>query len=210
MEIKCLVVGLYETNCYVVRKDAESSRCVVIDTSLESDVVCSYLQQEKLEPKAVILTHGHADHIGGVAQVQKQFNGVKLYIHKNDARLLSDPAANLSFMTGQEITAGPADVLLEDSQSFEEAGIKFEVIHTPGHTMGGICLYVRDEKVLFSGDTLFAESVGRTDFPGGNPEQLIGSIKSNLIILPEDTAVYPGHCNRTTIGHETKFNPFLC
>jgi glyoxylase-like metal-dependent hydrolase (beta-lactamase superfamily II) len=144
-----------------------------------------------------------------VDALRRHFAGIRVYIHKLDSELLSDAVGNLSFMTGLSMTADPADVALEEGDVIDQAGIKLKVVHTPGHTPGGICLYEKDDGVVFVGDTLFAGSVGRTDFPTGNMRQLIQSIKDKLLILPAETKVYPGHGPATTIAAEKADNPFL-
>ncbi len=123
--------------------------------------------------------------------------------------MLTDPEANLSGLAGAAVATEPADVLLQDGDMVEEAGIKLKVLHTPGHTPGGICLYAESEGLVFAGDTLFADSVGRTDFPGGDMDQLIDGIRTKLFTLPDQTVVYPGHGMRTTIGREKRANPFV-
>jgi glyoxylase-like metal-dependent hydrolase (beta-lactamase superfamily II) len=131
-------------------------------------------------------------------------------IHKDDANMLTSPAENLSLMAGSMVQTRPADVLLDSEQrDYQAAGLRFQVIHTPGHSPGSICLYSAQDHILFAGDTLFAGSVGRTDFPSGSHEALMDSIQTKLMILPERTQVYTGHGPETTIGNEKKFNPFL-
>jgi glyoxylase-like metal-dependent hydrolase (beta-lactamase superfamily II) len=168
-----------------------------------------FLEHNKLTPTAVVLTHGHIDHIAGVDALRDLYPSIAVYIHKHDAELLIDSVGNLSFMTGESFSTGSANRLVDEPDIIEEAGIKLRVIHTPGHTPGGICLYDEREGIVFVGDTLFADSVGRTDFPGGNMRQLIEGIKHKLLTLPDETVVYPGHGNRTTIGREKANNPFL-
>lgn len=209
MKIDSLILGAYETNCYIVRADESTEDCLIIDTGLQADRLIDFLRAHKLNPPAVILTHGHADHIAGLAALRDEFPGIKVYIHKLDAGLLTDTDGNLSALTGQPFSTDPADFSLKEGDVIERAGIKLEVIHTPGHTPGGICLYSKNESIIFVGDTLFADSVGRTDFPNGSATQLIESIKKKLCVLPDETIVYPGHGPTTTIAQEKTHNPFL-
>jgi hydroxyacylglutathione hydrolase len=209
MKIDRLILGGFETNCYVVRRDESARDCLIVDAGLDARDMIEFLKQHQLAPVAVVLTHGHADHIAGLAALQQHYPGITVYLHKSDADLLKDPGANLSVLAGVSFTTEPADVLLEDGDTVEEAGLRLKVLHTPGHTPGGICLYSEPDGVVFVGDTLFAGSVGRTDFPGGDMNQLLASIRSKLFTLPDATAVYPGHAMRTTIGREKRTNPFL-
>ena len=209
MRIDRLVLGEFETNCYVVRTDGSAADCLVVDTGLDVTGLLDFLRRNKLNPVALILTHGHIDHIAGVNALHSRFPDIKIYIHKLDADLLSDAVGNLSFMTGCSFTAAQPVSCVEEGDIIDLAGIKLQVIHTPGHTQGGICLYAKEDGVVFVGDTLFAGSVGRTDFPTGNTRQLIQGIKDKLLILPADTKVYPGHGPVTTIGQEKAHNPFF-
>jgi len=209
MKIDRFILGDFETNCYVVRVDEAAKDCLIIDPGFDAQQVVDFLVERELNPVAVVLTHGHADHIVGVEVFRRQFATVRVYIHTLDATMLMNSAANLSSLVGRPYMAEPADVLLEDGETVEQAGIRLEVLHTPGHTPGGICLYARQEGLAFVGDTLFADSVGRTDFPGGDMGQLIRGIKSKLLTLPDNTVVYPGHGMRSTIGREKRANPFL-
>jgi glyoxylase-like metal-dependent hydrolase (beta-lactamase superfamily II) len=168
-----------------------------------------FLERGKLTPAAVILTHGHIDHIAGVEALRKKFPSILIYIHKLDAEMLGDTNVNLSILTGSPFAAGKADYLIDEEDTIDKAGIRLRVIHTPGHTPGGICLYSEKDGIIFVGDTLFAGSIGRTDFPNGDMKKLIEGIKHKLLVLPDDTVVYPGHGPETTIGREKTDNPFL-
>lgn len=225
MKINHLVLGAYETNSYVLRKsrkgsllpgesiglrqNEESRDCLIIDTGLEAGGLVDFLTGQKLTPAALILTHGHVDHIGGLDAMRSSFPAIKVYIHKLDAGMLCEPQANLSGMAGMPFRTEPEDVALTGGEVIEQAGVRLLVLHTPGHTPGGICLYSKEDGVAFVGDTLFADSVGRTDFPGGSMDQLITSINEKLFTLPHETKVYPGHGPATTIAHEKAYNPFL-
>ncbi|MHC4070661.1 MAG: MBL fold metallo-hydrolase [Planctomycetota bacterium] len=209
MKIDHLILGAYETNSYVLRSSDTTKNCLVIDTGLEAGRLIDFLKEQELNPVALVLTHGHVDHIGGVAALRTQFPDMKICIHKLDAEMLTDPQANLSAMTGAVFTTEPEDVSLQEHSIVEQAGIELTVLHTPGHTPGGISLYSKESGAAFVGDTLFADSIGRTDFPNGNMSQLLGSIREKLFTLPDETQVYPGHGPATTIGHEKAYNPFL-
>ncbi|HBG27534.1 MAG: hypothetical protein A2Y10_15620 [Planctomycetes bacterium GWF2_41_51] len=212
MQISKLVLGDYENNSYIVRKE-NSANCLIIDTGLDSNPLIQYIKEKKLNPAALVLTHGHVDHIAGVEILRKNFENIKIYIHKCDAPMLGEPVKNFSTILGLKVQTSPADVLLANEGSTDFQGFVFEVIHTPGHTPGGICLYNKDDNVLFTGDTLFAGSVGRTDFPGYEThkcmQQLIENIKKKLLVLPDDIIVNPGHGPSSTIKNEKMHNPYL-
>ena len=185
---------------------------VVIDPWLSNPLLNTSVSE--VGPVDVIcVTHGHADHVAGVCDVRREFPDVKVCIHKSDASMLVDSGRNLSSFAGQKIVCGEADVVFEDEGAICYAGVEFEIIHTPGHTEGGICLYNKAEGVLFSGDSLFAGSIGRTDFPGYDTqkrfEELVSNIKSKLAVLPAETRVFSGHGPATTIRNEKKHNPYL-
>jgi glyoxylase-like metal-dependent hydrolase (beta-lactamase superfamily II) len=203
-----LILGDFQTNCYVLRAGNLATQCLIVDTGLEAGELVDFVAEHKLDPTAVVLTHGHIDHIAGLIELRKEFPRIKVYIHRLDASMLTNPRSNLSAIAGCFFQIPPADVLLEDGDTIEQAGLKLQVLLTPGHTPGGICLYSKADGVVFAGDTLFAGSVGRTDFPGGSMTVLINSIKKKLLPLPDQTIVYPGHGPVTTIETE-RSNPFL-
>ncbi|MEN6307476.1 MAG: MBL fold metallo-hydrolase [Anaerohalosphaeraceae bacterium] len=209
MHIDTFVLGDFQTNCYVVRADESKKDCVLIDPGLHPYPLVQFLQQENLNPEAVIITHGHIDHIGGVEIIRESWPKTNVYIHKADAEMLTDPNENLSMLAGTIFQARPADVIINGQTEIRAAGMRFEVLHTPGHTPGGICLHCPSDGIALVGDTLFAGSVGRSDFPGGSHEQLIQSIQTQLLVLPETTRIYPGHGPCTTLRNEKKHNPYL-
>ncbi len=209
MVIETFVLGDFETNCYVVRRTNQDKDCLVIDPGLSPWPLIQYLEQNKLRVAAVILTHGHVDHLAGVEAIRERWPDTQVVIHKEDAKMLVDAKANLSAIGGTLVQARAAEVLLDKQTAVSYAGIHLQIIHTPGHTQGGICLYSVSEGILFSGDTLFCGSVGRSDLPGGNHQQLIDGIRTHLLTLPGATRVYPGHGPATTIEKEKRTNPYL-
>ena len=208
MKIDRLILGSFETNCYILRETEAAKDCLIVDTGLEAGELVDFLARHKLNPVAVVLTHGHIDHVTGVAALRQNFPETKVYIHKLDAEMLTGTKDNLSALAGQTFGTEPADVFIEEGDKIELANIRLEVLHTPGHTPGGISLYSKEDNFVFVGDTLFAGSVGRTDL-GGNMTHLIKSIKEKLLILPDETVVYTGHGPQTTITQEKMHNPFL-
>ena len=209
MIIDSLVLGDFLTNCYILRDSQDATDCIIIDPGLQPQPLIDFLQNNDLKPLAVILTHGHADHFAGLDALKNNYPNIKVHIHKLDAEMLADPHSNLSLMAAASLAAEPADTLLSDNDTIDIAGINLSVLHTPGHTPGGISLYSKAHNLVFTGDALFAGSIGRTDFPSGDTDQLLKSIKQKLLTLPESTDVYPGHGPKTSIKNEKIHNPFL-
>ena len=209
MIIDTLIIGEFQTNCYCIRESEDSHDCVIIDTGLDETELIDILEEKQVNPLALILTHGHIDHIAGLNTIREKYPDMKVYIHKLDSQMLVNPVGNLSLMTGNPFSTAPADFLVEEGDIIELAGIKLQVLHTPGHTPGGMSLYCPEEDIVFSGDALFEESIGRTDFPGGNMNQLIDGIKEKLLTLPDETKVFPGHGPSTSIAQEKNYNQYL-
>jgi len=205
MLIKSLPVGPIGTNCYIV-SDPETKQAAVIDPGDEGERIMELVQANGLTVVAIVNTHGHWDHVGGNAVI-KEMTGAPLMIHQLDADFLTDGKLNLSGMMGPKEVSPAADRLLTEGDEIQVGSLTFRVLHTPGHTPGGISL--AGEGVAFVGDTLFARSIGRTDFPGGSFKTIIQSIKEKLLPLGDQVVAYPGHGPRTEIGQERKANPFL-
>jgi hydroxyacylglutathione hydrolase len=201
---------MFAENCYVVRLPARPD-CVVIDPGLEPGRILALMEDSGLEPAAILCTHGHADHIAGNAAMKKAFPNAPLIIGEGDAEKLLDPELNLSAMFSAPLVSPAADRLVREGDTVEAAGMSFLVRETPGHSSGHVVFITKDQQpwVVFGGDVLFQGSVGRTDFPDGDFDQLFASIRDKLFSLPEDTEVYPGHGEPTTIGEEMETNPYV-
>lgn len=207
MKIERFRVGPIYTNCYLVWNEA-TKEAVIIDPADCPGYFISHIEKEGLKPRAVLLTHGHFDHIMGVDKCLSEWN-IPIYVHEKEEEAMNDAQLNQSAVL---FTAGytfAGSEYVRDRQRLDVAGYMFEVLHTPGHTSGCCCYYVESEGVLFSGDTLFCESVGRTDFPNSRASLIGSSIREKLFVLPDDTKVYPGHEEETSIGHEKNYNPYI-
>ncbi|WP_276912485.1 MBL fold metallo-hydrolase [Aneurinibacillus aneurinilyticus] len=206
MRIYTFPLGPLQTNCYVVANE-ETNEAIIIDAGMHPGELLD--KANEYEVQAILLTHAHFDHMGGLEQVRKK-TGAPVYIHNAEQEWLTNPALNGSSnwpMIGGPMTTDRAEHEVKDGDLLTFAGFNVQVMETPGHTPGGVSFLIGQE--LFSGDTLFAHSIGRTDLPGGNYEQLIRSIQEKLLPLPEETRVYPGHGPDTTIGFEKLHNPFI-
>ncbi|MFW6158855.1 MAG: MBL fold metallo-hydrolase [Planctomycetota bacterium] len=212
LRVDALTVGSMQAGCYIV-SDKATDELVVIDPGGSTDLIVESIRMTGARPKYVVNTHGHADHIEANARLKELYPDAQLCIHRADAPMLDSPKRNLSGFFGAGITSPAADHLLEEGGELRLGEQRFKVIHLPGHTPGGIALYWPGTDsvagMLFSGDTLFAGGIGRTDFPGGDHETLIQNIRRKLFALPGDTVVFPGHGPRTTIHQEKETNPFL-
>ncbi len=207
MKIETFVVGIMETNCYLVSNE-ETKEAVLIDPGDSPQTMIDAIRSEEFSLQAVLLTHAHFDHIGGLKEIVKEFS-VPVYVYEKDQDMLKDPDLNVSRSYVPGGFSFEDAVSVTDGQVLHLAGYDFQVIYTPGHTIGSCCYYVASEGILFSGDTLFQLSVGRTDFPTGSTLDLMASIKEKLFVLPEEVHVYPGHMGETEIGYEKAHNPFV-
>lgn len=204
MEIIRIVAGVYGVNCYVVYDDTKEG--IVVDPGGDVDEILNVIKEKNIDIKYIVLTHGHGDHIGGLVDLKNALN-VPVMIHEKDGEMLRDGGKNLSPTMAMGTVEVEADILLKDGDKIKIGNEEILVIHTPGHTKGGISLKFKDN--IITGDTLFTGSIGRTDLLGGDFGQIIESIKEKLLIYPEETKVYPGHGPSSTIGREKKSNPFL-
>ncbi len=196
--VKNMVLGMIMTNCYIAYDDVVKE-AFIVDPADSADEIQLKITELGVKPVAILLTHGHFDHIGAVDELRDKYK-IKVYIYEDEKDVMTSDA-NLASMIGKRMSV-EADEYLRDLQTIIIGGEKIQVIHTPGHTKGSCCFYLPDEKVLFSGDTMFCQSFGRTDFPTGSMSQLISSIKNRLLKLDDDVKVYPGHNEETKIGFE--------
>jgi len=205
LKFKRLPLGIYQANCYIIW-DEQSKKAAVIDPGGDFEELNKFIENNKLFVQYILLTHGHGDHIGAVADARENYKA-EVMIHMDDYDMLKNTNKNYSSQMGYNKIEIEADKKIVDGDIINIGAISMEIIHTPGHTRGSIC--IKCDNVVFSGDTLFAGSIGRTDLGGGSFEDIIGSIKNKLLTLPDNTEVYPGHGPSTTIEIEKKHNPFL-
>ena len=210
--IETFSLGPYQTNCYIVRggPDADGrEKCWVADVGFEPGPMLARIADLGLTPEAFVLTHAHLDHIAGLFEARRRFPHTPIWIHEAEKDWLTDDRQNLSAFSPTPVTAPPADTLLRDGDELDLAGQTWRVLHTPGHSPGGIALYCEPAAVCLCGDALFNGSIGRTDFPGSDFDTLAASIRSKLYTLPDETVLYPGHGPTTTVGAEKQSNPFV-
>jgi glyoxylase-like metal-dependent hydrolase (beta-lactamase superfamily II) len=203
--LETIVVGAFEANCYIVAAAAKSP-AIIIDPGDDEPRIRRVLLEHSLEPALIVNTHGHIDHIG----CDNMF-GIPVYIHEKDKVLLTNAGLNLSNFLSQDYTVHAEVRVVRQNDTIGVEGVEFSVLHIPGHTVGSMALLMRlpRSNILFSGDSLFCMSIGRTDFPQSDERALVSAIKEKLLTLPDETLVYPGHGPSTTIGQEKKMNPFL-
>ena len=219
IRVENVVLGMCSTNCYAVfdggvktpggyADDGQIKDAIIVDPAADAARIEDMIARYGLRPAAVLLTHGHFDHLSAADAIRKRYN-IKVYAGENERSLMLDENSNLSVpFTGTGVRMD-ADEYFKPGDELILAGFKIRTIAVPGHTIGSVCYYFEDNKILFSGDTLFAGSVGRSDFPTGNAGQLINAIRSELLSLPDDVKVFPGHGESTTIGYERVNNPFM-
>lgn len=205
MIFEAMAVGSYMSNCYIVGSDI-SKEAAIIDPGADFKRIDNKINELELKPKMIILTHAHGDHIGAVAELVEKYN-IPVCIHEDDAEALADSNSNFSKVLFRKDLSLKPDKKLRDGDKINIGDLEFEIIHTPGHTPGGICIKVQN--IMMTGDTLFNKSIGRTDFPGGSYEQIISSIKDKIFKYDDETILYPGHNSPTTIKSEKQGNPFV-
>ncbi|AOY76952.1 MBL fold metallo-hydrolase [Clostridium formicaceticum] len=205
MILERLSVGVYGANCYIIG-DEKTDEAAVVDPGGDADKILKVLEDKGLHLKYILLTHGHGDHIGGLKELKEKTNA-PIYLHEEDHAMLQNSNKNFSSRMGGPVIEMTADHFLEEGDSLKVGELTLNIIHTPGHTQGCVCIHIED--IILTGDTLFANSIGRTDLDGGNHQQIIKSIKDKLMTLDENTTVFPGHGPATQIGVEKTTNPYI-
>ena len=207
MRITNLPSGALQANTYLA-VDEKTNEGFIVDQGGYNKVLTKEVRDNDVNIKYIILTHGHSDHICGVNEHKAEFPDAKIVAYKDEEAMLENPNLNQSPGFGVPYST-KADILVSDGDELKVGDVTLKFIHTPGHTEGGMCIYVKEAKALFSGDTLFRQSIGRTDFPGGSYKEIMDSIRKKLFLLPDDTNVFPGHMGMTSIGFEKENNPFV-
>lgn len=206
MKVTTFLSGPLSVNCYVASDEA-TKKAFIVDPGGHNNDMVNYIKENNLEVEYIILTHGHGDHIGGVPSCRKEYPNAKLVACIHEKPMLEDARLNMSSMTGGESLSLAVDIYVSDEETMKVGDMELKFLHTPGHTPGGMCILV--DNVVFSGDTLFQQSIGRTDFHGSSFAAIKDSINNKLYTLPDDTIVLPGHMGTTTIGYEKRNNPFV-
>lgn len=205
MKLERLTLRLLSENCYIYYNNGE---CIIFDPGSDFEYIKAYIDKHNLKVNSILLTHCHFDHIGAVSQLKKHYN-TKVMCHQEDLMNLNTANRSMEYYGLGSIEIPEIDKFVIDNELIPFQDTVIKVIHTPGHTKGSVCYYMEQDKYLISGDTLFLESVGRTDFPGGSHEELMDSIQNKIYTLPNDVTVFPGHGFHTTIEHEKENNPFV-
>lgn len=209
--IQVFPLGDFQTNCMILTQgEPEAGKsCWIIDCGYQPEPMLDAIEEQGLVPEKILLTHAHADHIAGLIEARSRFPGVPIYMHQAEETWMNDPVLNLSAALGLSITAPDPEAFLNEGDTVSLEEMEFRIVHTPGHSPGSISLIHEAAKLAFVGDTLFAGSIGRTDFPGSSFETLEESIQSKLYVLDPETVCFPGHGPATTIGQEKNSNPFV-